>query len=63
MLGDIGGVMSILITTITFIFNPFIQFNLKFAYFRKLYKIKSLVFINEYQNSKHVSKILVSPYK
>jgi hypothetical protein len=32
MLGDIGGVMSILISTALIILSPFIRFNFKFAF-------------------------------
>jgi len=40
MLGDIGGVSTILIQVFGILLNPLIQFNFKFHFFKKLYSIK-----------------------
>ncbi len=41
MLGDIGGLLSILVSIFTIILSPFIQINFKFIFFKKLYLAKS----------------------
>jgi len=40
MLGDIGGLLTVLIQVFGILLNPLIQFNFKFHFFKKLYSIK-----------------------
>jgi hypothetical protein len=58
MLGDVGGVASILITLSTFIVNSYSHFNFNLFALSKLYFIKSkrVEIFKNYQNQKDLSK-------